>query len=218
MASRHVSTLHLGSGETAAIARLFGFLLLGERLAQELAAQQASLAPVPKWRHFLQQQARQEGLHATVFEGAVRWCAPRSRHAPPGLPSLQRYRQLAQAAIARGDLAESVIALQVVFEAVGDVVLAAIDAGIARRGGGFVRLRRVLRHQEQAHHAFGMHLLNVLVSDDTHRQGLRAPARDYLELVDTMFTELDGLFQHFDEDPAAYLAAFRCKLPGWLTA
>lgn len=198
------------------IARLFSFLLLGERLAGDMAARQAMLTPAPKLAHFLQTQARQEAFHAVVFQGVIHWLAPRgvctAHH-----PSMERYRGLMESALARGDLAESLLALQVLLEAMGDVVLEAIDAGIERRGLGFKRLRRMLRQQEQTHHAFGVHQLASLVSADaTLPTRLQTQAQNYLEVIDAMFAELEESFLDFGENPSAYRRAFQQRLPAWL--
>ena len=123
---------------------------------------------------FLQTQAHQEAFHAVVFQGVIHWLAPRgpADAAPPS--SMERYRGLMESALARGDLAESLLALQVLLEAMGDVVLEAIDTGSERRGLGFRRLRRVLRQQEQTHHAFGVHqLVNLVSADATQRARLQ---------------------------------------------
>ena len=209
--------MHLRPDEPQQIARLFGFLLLGERLAGDMAARQAALAPVPKLGRFLQTQARQEAFHAVVFQGVIHWLAPRGLRMPPRHPSMERYCGLMESALARGNFAESLLALQVLLEAMGDVVLEAIDAGIERRGLGFKRLRRMLRQQEQMHHAFGVHQLDSLVSADaTQRARLQGQAQNYLEVIDVMFAELEELFLDFDEDPSDYRHAFQRRLPVWL--
>ncbi len=209
--------MHLHPGETTKAARLFGFLLLGEQLAGDMAARQAALTPTPKLGRFLQTQARQEAFHAVVFQGVIHWLAPRGLRMPPRHPSMERYRELMESALARGDLAESLLALQVLLEAMGNVVLEAIDAGIERRGLGFKRLRRMLRQQEQTHHAFGVCQVERLVSADAaQRTRLQGQTRNYLETIDTMFVELEGLFLDFDENPSDYRRAFQRHLPTWL--
>jgi hypothetical protein len=207
----------LHPGETTKVARLFGFLLLGEQLAGDMAARQAALAPAPKLGRFLQTQAHQEAFHAVVFQGVIHWLAPRGLRMPPRHPSMERYRGLMESALARGDLAESLLALQVLLEAMGDVVLEAIDTGSERRGLGFRRLRRVLRQQEQTHHAFGVHqLVNLVSADATQRARLQGQAQNYLEVIDAMFVELEELFLDFDENPSDYRRAFQRRLPVWL--
>ena len=96
-------------------------------------------------------------------------------------------------------------------------MLEAIDAGIERRNLGFRRLRRVLRQQEQTHHAFGVYQLESLVSADaTLPVRLQTQAQNYLEVIDTMFVELEELFLDFDENPSDYRHAFQRRLPAWL--
>lgn len=210
--------MHLRPDEPLQIARLFKFLQHGECLARDVAAQQAHFADTSAWQRFFTTQARQEAFHATVFQGAICWLAPQGVGSTPGLTGLGRYRTLAEASLGNGDLAESALAMQVLFEALGDVVLEAIDHGITRRGGGFERLRRVLRAQEQAHHAFGVRLLSDLAPTTASQERLRQRAQRYMELISEMFSELDGLFAAFGEDPADYLAGFRHRLPVWLAS
>jgi hypothetical protein len=211
--------MYLRPGENVQVARLMGFLLAAECLATNIAQHQVRLAPDAKSRRFLIQQARQERVHAAVFHRARRWLAPRASDTPPALVAVSRYESLAQAALARGDFDESVVALQVVLEGLGDVVLHNVDAGLSRRGLGFARLRRMLRQQEQTHHAFGAHLFQRRIElGATDSEGLRSRAERYFELVDTMLAQLADLFVAFDEDPARYRAAFLQTLPTWLPA
>ncbi len=211
--------MYLLPGENVQVARLMGFLFAGECLATNIAQHQVRLAPDAKSRRFLIQQARQERLHAAVFHRAQRWLAPRVSQKLPILAAVSRYESLVQAELARGDFDESVVALQIVLEGLGDVVLHNVDAGLSRRGLGFARLRRMLRQQEQTHHAFGAHLLQRRIQfGATDPEGLRPCAERYLELVDTMLVQLADLFVAFDEDPAQYRAAFSQTLPTWLTA
>lgn len=211
--------MYLRSGENVQVARLMGFLLAGECVATNVARHQARLAPDTRSRRFLTQQALQERLHAEVFQRAQRWLAPRVSQTPPALTAMSHYESLAQAALARGDFDESVVALQIVLEGLGDVVLHNVDAGLSRRGLGFARLRRMLRQQEQTHHAFGTHLLERRIDFGViDLDSLRSRAERYLELVDVMLAQLTDLFVAFDEDPAQYRAAFSQTHPTWLPA
>src|SRR5712691_8943519 len=108
-------------------------------------------------RRFLAGQARQEALHAAVFQGAIAWLAPRHLSACPLLPALERYRALIEDAIRRGRFLETVLAEQVILEGLGEAILGRIEAGLVKRKAGFSRLRRILLHQEEAHHDFGCH-------------------------------------------------------------
>lgn len=207
--------MRLHPDEPLQIARLLGFLQHGEWLARDVAAQQARLADTPVLRRSFATQSRQEAFHASVFQNAVHWLAPRGMR-PPAPKSLTQYRASIESALARGDLAESLLALQVLFEALGGVVLQAVDAGIERRGGGFARLRRVLRTQERAHHTFGVHTLDRLLADgNAPMERLRERAEVYLELIDRLFRDLTGLFAGFDENPADYRLRLHNRLPGW---
>jgi len=209
--------MYLRLDEDKQIARLMGFLWAGECVAANIAEQQVHLAPDIRARQFLARQARQERFHADVFARAQRWLDRGRSGSASILAPMVQYESLAEASLARADFDESLIALQVILEGLGHVVLTNIDAGLSRRGLGFARLRRQLRQQEQAHHAFGAHLLNRRIeSGVVDPKDLRSCAGSYLELVDVMLTELADLFVGFDEDPAQYRAAFERTLPSWL--
>jgi len=207
--------MHLRPDEPQQIARLLGFLQHGEWLARDMAARQARLAGTPVLRRFLAVQSRQEAFHAAVFQNAVHWLAPRGVH-PPTLKPLARYRASIEASLAQGNLAESLLALQVLFEALGEVVLHAIDTGIERRGGGFARLRLALRAQEQAHHAFGVRTLDsLLAGNQNSTERLYKRSSVYLECIDDMLRELADLFAVFNENPADYRRQLHNHLPKW---
>src|SRR5574340_847598 len=146
--------------ERVPIARLLRFLEQGEELARDCAKAQATLAPEAGMRSFLLGQARQEGYHAVVFRGAIAWLAPRHLGSCPRLQPLERYRTLIEDAIRRGDLAETLLAEQIILEGLGEAILKRIDAGLVKRNAPFGRLRRILVRQEEAHHEFGRRALD----------------------------------------------------------
>lgn len=200
------------------IARLFSFLMLGERLAHDCAAQQEAITSDASVRRFLSAQARQEGLHAQVFQKAITWLAPRGINRSPGFAPIEQYRKLIQDAIRREDFTETLLAQQVILEGLGEVILNRISMGIDRRGLGFNRIRQLLMNQEHAHYQFGLRRLEqILASGDASAGMLQQRGREYLGLIDAMFDALPDLFDSFDEDSAAYRSEHRRHLPQWLT-
>lgn len=203
--------------EQAPIARLLRFLEQGERLAHDCARAQAALAPGPRDARFLLSQARQEAGHALIFRGAIAWLAPRRLGACPLLPPMERYRRLIEEALARRDLVETLLAEQIILEGLGEAILARIEAGLAKRGAPFARLRLVLLRQEESHHGFGRRCLDrALAAGETSTDVLRSRSREYLALADAMVRTLGELFDAIDEDPGAWLADARARLPEWL--
>lgn len=204
--------------ERVPIARLLTFLEQGERLAHDAARAQAGLAPDEKTRRFLLSQARQEAVHAVVFRGAITWLAPRHLGASPLLPPLERYRALLDQAIRRRDFVESLLAEQIILEGLGEAILSRIEDGLAKRGAAWGRLRRILLHQEEAHHAFGCRALDRVIAEGrTSPEELRSRALGYLTLTDAMVATLGDLFDSINEDPSAWVADARSYLPSWLT-
>jgi len=204
--------------ERVPIARLLTFLEHGERAAHACAKAQAVLAPDAKAQRFLATQARQEAMHAVVFQGAIAWLAPRRLGDVPFLPALEDYRRLFDEAIRRGEWLESILAEQVILEGLGEAILTRIEAGLAKRGAPFQRLRHILLRQEEAHHGFGRRVLEQALRDGkVEPDRLRRQAEDYLALTEVMVRSLTQLFETIDEDAAAWAADVRSFLPSWLT-
>ncbi len=203
--------------EKVPIARLLTFLEHGERLANVCAKTQAVLTSEPGSRRFLISQARQEAAHALVFQGAIAWLAPRHLGAAPFLPALEEYRKILNDALARQDLLETFLAEQVILEGLGEAILTRIEEGLIKRAAPFVRLRRVLLQQEEAHHGFGRRMLERAMTEDRiDAETLCRRAQDYLALTDQMVLALSDLFESIAEDPTAWAQDVRKFLPQWL--
>ena len=205
--------------ERVPLARLLKFMELGECLAHHCALAQASLAPEPGMRRFLLGQARQEAFHAVAFQRAVAWLAPRHLGSSPFFAPLDHYRVLIEQALRRRDLTETLLAEQIILEGLGEAILKRIEAGLVKRKAPFGRIRRILLHQEEAHHAFGLRALErALSTGEVSPDALRARAPEYLILTASMITTVRDLLEAIDEDASAYAADVRTYLPAWLTS
>jgi len=203
--------------ERVPLARLLKFIERGERLAHDCAKAQAALAPEAGMQNFLLGQARQEGIHAVSFKWAIEWLAPRHVGDVPFLKPFDQYAKRLHAALRREDFAESLLAEQVILEGLGEALLKKIEAGLINRKAPFQRLRRMLLHQEEAHHAFGVRILQrAMDRQDISIEQLRHQAREYIELADTLVLSVADLFDALGEDPQEYLADFHRQLPKWL--
>lgn len=205
--------------ERVPIARLLQFLEHGELLARDCAAWQAELAPDPGMKRFLLSQSRQEAAHALVFHGAIAWLSPKHLGTGPLLPSLEAYRRRLEAAVARRDWAETLLAEQIILEGLGEAILKRVEAGLAKRDAPFGRLRRILIHQEEAHYAFGCRALErVVAAGETDQHELRPRALEYVALIEAMVATLHDLFESIEEDPTAWTEDAKSYLPAWLAA
>jgi hypothetical protein len=203
--------------ERVPIARLLAFLEYGEQMANACAHKQAALAPDHKAQRFLTTQARQEAMHAMVFRGAIGWLAPRHLGDSPFLPALDAYRRLLNQSLDRGDWLESILAEQVILEGLGEAILTRIETGLEKRCAPFRRLRLILLRQEEAHHGFGLRLLQQAMAEGKAEvNGLRRRTQDYLALTESMVLTLGDLFETIDEDASAWAADVRTFLPSWL--
>lgn len=207
----------ISPNERIPIARLLQFLEHGERLAHDCAQAQAGLVPEPGMSRFLLGQARQESYHAMVFRGAMAWLAPRRLGGSPLLLPLERYRALLDDAIRRRDFVETLLAEQIILEGLGEAILKRIEGGLAKREAPFGRLRRILIHQEEAHHAFGQRYVErAIEAGHASRDRLRPRGLEYVALAQAMVETLSDLFESVDEDPHAWIADAKSYLPAWL--
>lgn len=205
--------------EKVPIARLLTFLGHGERMAHDCAKAQAGLSADSGTRRFLLNQAKQEAMHARVFQGAIAWLAPKHLGDAPFLPALEEYRAILDEALARRDLTESFLGEQVVLEGLGEAVLTRIEQGLVKRAAPFGRLRRILLHEEEAHHGFGRHQIEqAIMRGETDVQDLRRRAQRYRALTDAMVLTLCDLFDSIDEDATAWARDVRTFLPAWCSA
>jgi len=205
--------------ERVPIARLLTFLEHGERMAHDCAKAQAALAEDSGTWRFLLSQAKQEAMHARVFQGAIAWLAPKHLRDTPFLPALEEYRRILDDALTRRDLMETFLAEQVVLEGLGEAVLTRIEQGLVKRAAPFGRLRRILLHQEEAHHGFGRRQIEQAIEcGKTDVEDLRRRAQRYLALTDAMVLTLCDLFENIDEDATAWAHDVRIFLPDWCSA
>jgi len=204
-------------GEHIHLAQLLTFMMLGEQLAHDCAQAQISLAPERGMQVFLTGQARQEGYHALAFQGAIRWLTPKSVKSSSISDHMNHYRQLIEAAIARQDFAETLLAEQIILEGLGEAILKKLEAGLVKRGAPFRRLRRMLIHQEKAHHQFGLRVLSKMIErEEESYDTLRQRTQKYLPLAKTLLFATQDAFYSLDEDPQDYWDEFHLNLPAWL--
>lgn len=204
-------------GEHVYLARLLSFLVLGEQLAHDCARAQMNLTSEPGMKKFLAGQARQEGYHAVVFQGASRWLAPRAPQCHDIMEPMEQYRRNVMAAIGRQDFVETIIAEQIILEGLGEAILKILEKGLVKRGAPFQTLRRTLIHQEEAHHAFGLRIINrMLARDEESPTTLNQRAQGYLSLAETLVFSAHDAFKAIDEDANYYWSAFQRNLPPWL--
>jgi len=98
----------------------------------------------------------------------------------------------------------------------GEAILNRIEAGLVKRGAPFGRLRRILLHQEEAHHGFGRRLLDRARAEGALQSDrLRGRAEEYLGLTQDMVLTLASLFSTIDEDASAWASDVRLYVPEW---
>jgi hypothetical protein len=196
-----LSTLELPATRRAAMGLFLRHLALGERVAQHSAARQARLAPTARAARFFRAQARHEALHARVFDFAAASLGTVVPALAP-CPYCAYDAQLAGAAL-RGDYADTVVGTQLVLEALGEILLERLDAGLERHGTGLHRLRRLLRAQEAAHHAFGVAEIAALAAATPGGMAaLRTRIPPYRALAQAMIEAASPVLHVFELAPA----------------
>lgn len=205
-----------GGLHNRALVRLFATLAHGERLAMSSARRQARMVSERQASRFLMGQSRQEAMHAVLFQRVAEWLAPPSPPVdiPPGF---YRFERRMERALIAGDLPESLVGTQIVLEGLGGHILEQLNRGLDRKDIGFSRQRRVILRQEQAHHAFGLRLLNgVIVRDGDALSRIQQSAVVYLGIADEILAEMTEVFECLDERIEDYRDGLRSSLPDWL--
>ncbi len=204
------------SGEHAHLAQLLTFMVLGEQLAHDCAKAQVPLASERWMQTFLASQARQEGYHAIIFQGAIRWLAPKTAQSSTISDHMNHYRHLIEKAMVRQDFAETILAEQIILEGLGEAILKKIEVGLVKRGAPFQKLRRMLIHQEEAHYQFGLRTLSKMIEkEDESYDALRHRTPEYLRLAKLLLFSAQDAFHSLDEDPQDYWDEFQHNLPTW---
>jgi hypothetical protein len=213
-ARRDFTALALAPERRGALGLFLRHLARGERVARRLAAQQAAIAPGRHETRFLRAQARQEATHALLFDtfAALLGAAPIAFDPCP----YAAFEARTLAALRRHDFAESVVATQIVLEALGDALLARLDAGLERQRAGFARLRATIRRQEATHRAFGDALIAGLVDTGALDSATaRTIAEPYLVLAGRMITSGEPALVHFKLSAEVIDDEMRARLPAW---
>ncbi len=204
-------------GEHEALAHLLMFMVLGERLAHECAKTQREITPDKGIKTFLTSQARQEHSHAIIFEWAIRWLTPREPDRLTIAKQMAPYRQRLEGALQEKNLAETLLAEQIILEGMGEAILKKLEAGLVKRGAPFQRLRKMLIHQEEAHHQFGLRVLDrMLEKGETDIEDLNTRGQLYLSLAETLLYSVHETFSSIDEHTHEYWEDFLATLPPWL--
>ena len=212
-ARRDFAGLSLAADRRQALGLFLRHLARGERIAQRVAARQIALAPDRHAARFHRAQARHEALHARLFDTFALWLS-----APPLVFEAcpyDRYEQRLLAAVARRDYAETIVGTQLVLEALGEALLERLDNGLERHRAGFVRLRRMFRAQEAAHHAFGETRGAAIMAGGADQRSLQAVAATYLALAGDLIAAGAPALAHFGIAPGDIAADMRARLPAW---
>ena len=211
--------MHFAPDESIQISRMLQVLKQGEEVARDCARMQAQLKlkDEPRVAKFLRSQARQENFHAQTIQAGILWATPKAHRQKVSSPAMETlYRRCCQA-INEGRYAESVLAVQIVLEGMGETVLRAIDSQMEQRRLGLKKLRHIIVHQEVAHHTFGLRELDKAVAAEGLEQSeVVRLSQEYLDLSERVFAELDTVFEYFDSSQQRFQASVQGALPGWL--
>lgn len=199
-------------------AHLLHFLGCGEKIAVQCASSQAKLAEDKKMRRFFTSQARQEKQHAIVFNAATHWLQPkRFQHIKH--TGLQEFEKKLTQAILQNQLAESIVAQQLLFEGLGEITLEKVSQGIEDRGFGFQRIRKSIIKQEKAHHQFGQrHFQKILNAPELDIPGIARQGKEYLEILQQVLAEMEPVLQFYNQNSVDFYTQLVEQLPVRLRA
>lgn len=211
--ARATAAFDLAAPRRVALGVFLRHLAAGERVARDAARRQASLAPDRRESRFLAAQSRQEAMHARLFDGfAAALGAPRLALDPCPYAA---YGASVGALLDAGHRDEALVATQVVLEALGEVMLARLDAGLARHGDRLRALRRRILMQEASHHRFGADALGARAAGRAIDPAWRDCARRHLVLARAIVESGRPALAHFGLDGTTLMAEVGERLPDW---
>lgn len=199
-----------------ALVPLLASALEAERIARDVAAAQARLAPSPQLQRALRHQSRQEAMHAAIFASALA-CLP-SGACPPALARvLADFRRRLQEDVGENRLAASLFGLQQVLEGLGHVALQPPEGDLAGLGDRFVPLRGVLAQQELGHRLLGAVWMPRLVARQgaAERRAFAQASQGYLDLAEEAADAGLQACIAFVSERQHYQHATRTSLDGW---
>ena len=193
--------------------QLLGFLARSEQIAANCAQQQSKLAVDKKMRAFFSTQARQERQHAFVFNRSLQWLSEKNFQ-QINYSGLYAFEKKLANAFDRNDLAESIVAQQLLFEGLGEITLHKVSAGIEDRGFGFQRLRKIILNQERAHHHFGeKHINAVINAPEFDVQLIAKQCKEYLEILYLVLTEMESVLEFYNQSVQGFYMQLINDLP-----
>ena len=211
------SSLAPGAERRRALGAFMRHLAHGEAVARAAAMLESGLTEDRRLQRFFVAQARQEASHCRIFDTAATVVgAPALRLSPDPYST---FDSAISRAAARHRFSELIVATQVVLEALGEALLARLEAGLVRYGAGFGSLRRRIIEQEASHHAFGVQwTMREIWACRADAASLSAIAKPYVAICDAMIDAGAPALEHFSLTPAAIRADFRARLPVWTDA
>ncbi|NOX27490.1 MAG: hypothetical protein GXP21_04760 [Gammaproteobacteria bacterium] len=210
--------MYLIPSRSTQLARLFSLLSQGERIAHISAAQQSQLMTQhgnTAHAKFFKQQSRQERFHARVFSSAALWIG--SGKTNTCCKHLKLFEKSIENALHRRDMTESILAVQVILESIGKIILEGIDARMERQRYGFKKIRAIILAQEAEHHEFGQNqLLHLTQNTNAKLSDMQQQSQHYQELANNIFDELAPLFDHLGADINRYKSELNNEIPDHL--
>lgn len=198
--------------------QLLYFLMCSEQIAARCAKRQVALAADKKMQKFFATQAKQEKQHAFIFDKASRWMRPKG-YKQKTYQGLLKFEDKLSNALYRNDLAESIVAQQLLFEALGEITLEKVSAGIEDRGFGFKRIRRTILTQERTHHKFGQkHVERILNAPQFDTQNIGRQCKEYLEIIDSILVEMESVLVFYNQSVDIFHQQLLDELPVSLQA
>ena len=199
------------------LALLLNMVAYGERIATEAASWQAKATNDPRSKRFFRAQSRHERFHATLFQGGAAWLSRAPLPPEHRIRALSDYQQRLDSAMRRENFLEVLVGQQLVLEGIGEVVLSSLEKGMSQHDIGFGKLRSLILRQEQAHHSYGIRLLeDELTAGSTDPETLTSLAMPYLELADILLDDCAPLLGSIEVDASDYREELWSQLPSWL--
>ena len=186
--------------------------------ANECAKAQAALAMDSGFLMLSPQSGSTRSCACFGVSALIAWLAPRHLGDAPFLPAIEEYRRILNAALARQDLLDTLLAEQVILEGLGEVILTRIEEGLIKRAAPFGPSATDLTSTRRSSSRIRLAMLERAMAEGRiDAETLRCRAQDYLALTDRMILTVSDLFESIAEDPTVWAQDVQKFLPPWLT-
>ena len=178
----------------------------GERLAARISSVQAKhfKQTNANFYQFFKRQSKQESFHAKLFKSTLLWLNPKSALSEKTSQPFVEIEEQIRKSLRYGCADESVLALQVIIESLGESALKDLNSSLDEFSIGLRRVRELVLFQESLHQAFGQEYFSRRAYSEQKITSMFTIAGHYQEKILPIFDNLTPALESMNICTAHY--------------